>query len=458
MPTDHELRVLAAAGASPDGLSLTGPEQALPSVFDVTALATASIAAAHLAAAGLQAARSGAPAREVTVDRTQAAAAFLSERFFLPDGWERPPVWDPLAGDYPCADGWIRLHTNYSTHRRAALAALGVEDRADLDHAALAPVVAAHTGDELEAAVVAAGGCAAAMRTVDEWAVSPAGAAVAAAPLISWTVRAGSAASLPGGAVRPLDGVRVLDLTRVIAGPTCTRFLAAGGAAVLRIDPPGFAEVGALLPLTTAGKRCATLDLSTADGTTRFASLVADADVLVCGLRADALAGLGFDDDRLASLNPALVVARLDAYGWDGPWAGRRGFDSLVQMSSGIAAEGQRAAGTPTPKPLPCQALDHATGYLLAAAVCQALTARVQLGEASEARLALASTAHLLTSLPTPDGLGIEPPDLAAEATECVTTAWGPARAVPVPGRIDGVQRAPLRPAGPLGRNTPAFT
>ena len=343
--------MLAAAGADDDaGLTICGAEQVLPSVFDVTALAAASVAAACTAAAGLLAARTGAAARAVVVDRRQVGAAFLSEAFFFPDGWERPPVWDPIAGDYACADGWIRLHTNYAHHRAAALAALGIDDRPDLDRATVAPVVAARGGDELESAVVAAGGCAAAMRTIAEWATHPAGAALAGEPLITWTASTDATAALPPSPTRPLDGVRVLDLTRVIAGPVATRFLAAHGADVLRVDPPGFAEVGALLPLTTAGKRCAAIDLTTADGAASFARLVTEADVLVGGLRPDALAHLGFADARLAELNPSLVVARHDAYGWTGPWAGRRGFDSLVQMSSGIAAEGQRIAGTPGPR------------------------------------------------------------------------------------------------------------
>lgn len=137
----------------------------------------------------------------------------------------------------------------------------------------------------------------------------------------------------------------MLDLTRVIAGPTCTRFLAAQGARVLRIDPPGYPEIVDLLPTTTAGKTCAAVDLRSSAGEARIAALVAESDVLVCGLRLAALGRIGVDEDRLASLNPALVVARVGAYGWRGPWLDRRGFDSLVQMSTGIAAEGQTNCG-----------------------------------------------------------------------------------------------------------------
>jgi crotonobetainyl-CoA:carnitine CoA-transferase CaiB-like acyl-CoA transferase len=253
--------------------------------------------------------------------------------------------------------------------------------------------------------------------------------------------------------------VRVLDLTRVIAGPVGTRFLAAYGADVLRIDPPGFAEVPALLPETTTGKRTAALDLRTADGRVAFEGLVASADVLVTGLRADALARLGYDDDALSALNPALIVASLDAYGWAGPWRDRRGFDSLVQMSAGIAAAGAEAVGADRPVPLPVQALDHGCGYLIAAAVGRALTRRRTESVVSRIRLSLIGTANLLWSLPRPSGLGEQPPmpkpgDFPLADTH---TAWGPARRVPLPGAIAGVDPEWRVEAGPLGRHQPTW-
>src|SRR5262249_7162726 len=172
---------------------------------------------------------------------------------------------------------------------------------------------------------------------------------------------------------RPLHGVRVLDLTRVIAGPIGTRLLAAWGADVLRLDPPGFEEVPALLPETTAGKRTAALDLREPASRTVFANLVRDAHVVVAGYRSDALDGLGFDSAWFRRENPRIVRVLYDAYGFTGPWATRRGFDSLVQMSLGIADAGQRATASPRPFPLPAQALDHATGYFIAAAACRGL-------------------------------------------------------------------------------------
>lgn len=435
----------------PGVLTTSGPRTVLPSHFDVTGLATASVAAATLAAAEFLSVRNDRRPLPVTVDSRPACAAFAAEALFTPVGWDRPEIWDPIAGNYQAQDGWIRLHTNYAYHRAAVERLLGAGDRESVRAA-----VARWKAEDLETAVVEAGGCAAVMRTREGWLASPAGAATAGAPLVPAADRGLPAGMAGAGGSRPYSGVRVLDLTRVIAGPVATRFLAAYGADVLRVDPPGFAEVPALLPETTAGKRTAALDLTTAGGRAAFEGLVATADVLVTGLRADALARLGYDDGALAALNPALIVASLDAYGWDGPWRDRRGFDSLVQMSSGIAAAGAAAAGADNPVPLPVQALDHGCGYLIAAVVGRALTRRLTESVVSRIRVSLIGTANLLWSLPRP---GEQPPmpkpsDVPLADTH---TAWGPARRVPLPGEIAGVDAEWRVEAGPLGRHQPTW-
>jgi crotonobetainyl-CoA:carnitine CoA-transferase CaiB-like acyl-CoA transferase len=257
----------------------------------------------------------------------------------------------------------------------------------------------------------------------------------------------------------PLRGVRVLDLTRVIAGPVCTRLLAAYGADVLRIDPPGFEEVGALLGDATPGKRCAALDLRAAHDRDAFERLVGEAHVLVHGYRSDALDGLGLGAAHLRQINPGLLLVSHDAYGWTGPWAARRGFDSLVQMSVGIAARGAEVAGTDTPHPLPAQALDHGTGYLLAAATCRLLTDRLRHAAVGQARLSLARTATFLiergeTGDPTVPDLTVAD---AAPFVEHVSTGFGPMARVRIPGTIEGVVPRWPREAGPLGRDVPAW-
>ncbi|HEV8296327.1 MAG TPA: CoA transferase [Acidimicrobiales bacterium] len=436
-----------------DRVTFCGPAEVLPSVYAVTSFAAASVATATLAVAGLHARRNGRPVADVEVDRTLACAAFRYESLFSPVGWELPALWDPVAGDYRARDGWIRLHTNYANHRAAALGVLGAE----ADRGAVARAVAGWDAEALEQSVVDAGGCAAAMSTTTAWASGAVAQAVAAAPPIAVTRTDPQGARLgKRGGTRPLDGVRVLDLTRVIAGPTCTRMLAAYGADVLRVDPPGFAEVPALVPETTAGKRCCALDLAEPSARSRFEALVAEADVVVHGLRPGALARFGFDKDSLRRIHPGLVTVALNAYGWVGPWRYRRGFDSLVQMSTGIAARGAELSGADHPVSLPAQALDHATGHLLAAATCNALARSLDDGAGTDVRASLVGTASLLIDCGEhgrPDGQPAWPDAVFDPAT----TAWGPARRVRVPGAIDGCPPRLDVDAGPLGRHEAAF-
>lgn len=432
-------------GVTIPGVTLTGPSSVVASRYDVTGLAADAVAWAASGAAELLAARNEEPPRAVTVDRVAACAAFAGERLLRPLGWTQPPIWDPLAGDYRAADGWVRLHTNYPHHRLAVLAGLGLP--ADCSsREVVAAAVSGRGADELEGSVVAAGGPAAALHSPAAWAASavsamPEGTTVERAPPVELT--------LPPAAL-PFDGVRVLDLTRVIAGPVATRYLAAYGAAVLRIDPPDFPEVPALLPEVLPGKRCAFLDLRTDRDT--FLGLVRRAHVLVGGLRSGALAGLGLPMTALRAANPGLIIARLNAYGWTGPWAGRRGFDSLVQMSCGIAYLDDDSA----PSPLPVQALDHATGYLLAGWVGRALAEQLRSGRPSDIRTSLVATAADLARRPPPAPASGEIvwPEAVLETTG---TAWGPVQRVRVPGLIEGVTPRWTVDAGPLGRHPASF-
>ncbi len=408
-------------------------ECVLPSWFAVTDLALSTIGMAGLTLTRL-AHGPGSKTPTIAVDSRRAAIWFSTT--VHPVGWRLPAIWDDIAGNYRAADGWIRLHTNRPQHRTAALAVLDCEP----GRAQVARAVSGWRADALEIAIVEAGGCAAAMRGLDEWADHPQGRAVAGEPLVIWQ-RSGQVEPDPPviDPARPLAGLRVLDLTRILAGPVASRFLAGFGADVLRIDPPGWDEPAAA-PEVTLGKRCAGLDLNENGDRAVFEMLLGQADVLLHGYRPGALEGLGYGPAERRRRNPGLIDVCLDAYGWSGPWAGRRGFDSLVQMSSGLAAYGMAREGSDQPLPLPVQALDHGTGYLLAAAVLDALRRRRTVGTVLSARLSLARTAHLLAARAVAAKDGSKP--VLAETDwedEQEQTAWGPAWRARFPLRIDGI-------------------
>lgn len=432
------------------------------SCYPVTELASGSMVLAMQAVADLVG-----NAQPPEVDCRLASRWFRQS--FQPLNREAPALWDPFAGDYPTADGWIRLHTNAPHHRAAMESVLGQHR----DRASLAQAVKQWRKTALEEAVIDAQGCAAEMRSVEEWLQHPQGQSVRQEALIDQSRQPEASAPLwrlfPA---RPLQGVRVLDLTRIIAGPVATRFLAGLGAEVLRIDPPGWQEP-TLEEEVTLGKRCARLDLKTADGRQVFEKLLAEADVLVHGYRADALNNLGYDSETRQKIAPGLVDVSLNAWGWSGPWRNRRGFDSLVQMGCGIADSGQKWQSSDAPLPLPVQALDHATGYLMAAAVIEGLRQRLLHNTGFTARLSLARTALLLTDNPLPATAQPQEPDTELPETkqphgpdqdlphdhnvETEITAWGIGYRLRSPLWLPGTPLVWARPASPLGSAQPCW-
>ncbi|MGW5316048.1 CoA transferase [Nocardia thailandica] len=412
------------------------PGGLLAATLPVWALAAGSVAAVGAAANRVRAAQ-GLDPRPVRVDPGRVAGAFASERVLRIDG-APPAAFAELSGFFPAADGWVRTHANYPHHRDRLLAVLGLPRGADA--AAARARFAARPAAELEDAAAAAGALIFRVRTEQEWAASPAGTAACGGPLIAVEPRTPDGRggfSRDATAERPLAGVRVLDLTRVLAGPVATRTLALLGAEVLRIDPPAMPEIAWQYLDNCQGKRSALLDLR--GGLAAFTALLAEADVLVTGYRPGALEALGVAADR-----PGLVHARLCAWGESGPWGGRRGFDSLVQAASGIALlEGTDGA----PGALPAQALDHASGYLLAAGILDALRARAEDGRGRTVRAALARTAAWLLAAGgrTPGHGPATPPYAAATVTHGPVVGARPA----VPGYDDYPWPAPPYGADP---------
>ncbi|HEY1570167.1 MAG TPA: CoA transferase [Pseudonocardiaceae bacterium] len=424
---------IAGRRPTPGEVTITGDDPLLPGRFRVGAAAAACVGAMTLAAAELFRERGGDPG-QVSVDAWHALLAFATERWLRVDGEPAGAGWAELSGNYRTADGWVRLHCNYPHHADAVCTALGVP----ADRAAVTDAVAARSAADVEAAVLAAGGAAAALRTGADWRAHPAGQAVRSRPLVA-VDRIGDAPAKPlPPADRPLAGVRVLDLTHVIAGPVCGRTLAAHGADVLHVGADHLPTIRPLVIDTGFGKRSTHLDLRTEDGRTALADLVAGADVLVQSFRPGTLAARGFGPERLAGLSPGIVVVDLSAYGHTGPWRDRRGFDSLVQVATGLAADGMGDE----PGALPLQALDHGTGWLSAAAVTTALRRRQVGGGSWWLRPALARTGAWLDDLGrVPAGGGMVPgPADVASLMGAMDSPFGRVDHLRVPGDLPGAQ------------------
>ncbi len=378
----------------------TGAEPVLPSSFAIGTGAQATVGAAALAAAELWRLRTG-RRQQVGVDMRHAAIEFRSERYLRVNGKQPDEYHDDIAGLYRCGDGrWVRLHTNLPHHCSGLLKLLGVPH----DKAAVQRALDGMSAEAFETAAAEAGLVVTACRSFEEWDRRPQGRAVAKLPLF-FIEKIGEAPARPlAPAARPLSGIKVLDLTRIIAGPVCGRTLAAHGADVLLITA---AHLPGMLPLiidTGRGKLSAAIDLRDPGGRDRLAALARDADVFVQGYRPGAIASRGFSPPELARLKPGIVYASLCAYGYDGPWASRRGFDSLVQNANGLNVAEAEAFGASAPKPLPTQELDHATGYLLAFAVMAALKRQTEEGGSWHVRLSLAQTGYWFRQLGRVDG------------------------------------------------------
>ena len=436
---------------APEGRMAVSPtDDIYGSPYAVTAAAGASVGAAVWAVSVLDAMRRGGDPDGAELDGRHAAVLFHSERLVRITEGGGGQHWGEVSGNYRTADGWLRIHANLARHRKAALSVLEATDREEL-----ATAVERWSGEELEAAILDAGGVASILRTRDQWRNHPQRTRVDELALVDRR-DVGDHAPLRRG--RWLEGVRVLDLTRVISGPVAGRFLASFGAQVLRVDPP--LDDGLLLEIDTSqGKRRTALDLSKSDERRHFDELVANADVLLHAFRPGTLPRLGYDEARLLELRPHLISAQLTAYGDRGPWGARRGFDSVVQVATGVAHHCGFDPRT-GPSALPAQALDHASGYLLASGIIAALTSRASGGPGAHVRVALARTAQWLETLPA-SGRGAVArlaDEVARPYLDVVGgTAWGELTHVRPAGRVGARAAAWDRVSPPRGHHEPVW-
>jgi crotonobetainyl-CoA:carnitine CoA-transferase CaiB-like acyl-CoA transferase len=442
--------------AALDAVTLTGEEPQLPSSFRVAAAAQASIAATGLASAQVWKLRSG-QSQDVAVDMRHAVVECRSERYLRVDGKPPPPAWDAIAGVYKTRDRrFVRLHTNFAHHRDAVCKVLNCKPERDDVQAALMQ----WDGEAFETAAYAGGCVVAMMRSHDEWSDLPQAKALATLPLIR-IEKIGEAAPKPWPkGDRPLAGLRVLDLSRVIAGPVAGRTLAVHGADVLLISGPDLPAIPWLTIDTGRGKLTSFVELKSEQGRAGLRDLLAGADIFSQGYRPRALASLGFSPEDAARISPGIVFVSLSAYGHAGPWAERRGFDSLVQTATGFNhAEGQ-AAGVDGPKELPAQILDHATGYLMAFGAMMAKARQSREGGSWHVGVSLAQTGRWLWGLGRVAD-GFKTADLRGEAVspflEEVPSGFGPLSAVSHSAILSKTPAFWARPAMPLGSHLPQW-
>jgi len=396
--------MVGCPGEALEHVAITGSDPVLPSPFKIGEAAAVTIGATALAAAELWRLRSG-RSQQIQVDTRAAAMAFRSERHLRIDGELPPPLWDDIAGFHATGDGrWIQLHTNFPHHRERALGVL----RCPGNPQSVTEAVATWKGEDLEEALIAAGTCAAYVRTPDEWMAHPQQAAVAALPMMEILPLGESLPESLSRADRSLSGMRVLDLTRIVAGPVAARALAAHGADVLQVSAPHLPNIEQLVIDTGFGKRAASLDLRESADRNVLKALIGEADVFLQAYRPGALDAFGLSPDEVAAIRPGIVYVTLSAWGHQGPWSGRRGYDSLVQSATGIAWECGREG---RPGTLPAQAQDHATGYLAAFGAIAALARRTTGGGSHLVRVSLAQTGHWLRGLGRIAETGLEAPE-----------------------------------------------
>ena len=438
-----------------------GTDPVLPTPFRIGVAGAATLAAAGLAAAALWETRSG-RRQSVTVDLRQATASLRSGTYMKLGDGHLSHAHNSIMGVYPSRDGrWSYLHCNFPNHRAAALGVLGVAE----DRAAVTRAVAGWNAADLEEAIIAAKGAGGMVRSQAEWASHPQAAAIAALPLME-IVRIGDSPPepLPAGD-RPLTGIRVLDLTRVLAGPTCARTLAEHGADVMKITAAHLPNLGYQEWDTGHGKLSAHLDLRAPGDLETLRGLVREADVFSQGYRPGSLAGRSLSPEELAALRPGLIYVSLSAFGHAGPWASRRGFDTVVQTVSGMTArQAEIVPGkTAGPQFYPVSAIDYCTGYLMAFGAMVALARRAQEGGSWLVRISLAQVGKWMVDLGEVPAASLK--DVPAEFGEEELERWSTVSETPS-GRLRHLrpvvqmsETAPhwARPSVPLGYHRPVW-
>jgi len=458
-------RILPATGWPGSVTNVTfsgGTDPTVPTPFKVGVAGAATIAAAGLAAAKLWEMRSG-RLQQVAVDVRQATASMRSGTYMKLGDGELSHARHSVMGTYPAKGGrWSYLHTNFPNHRAAALKVLGVTEES---RAAVAKAVATWNAQDLEEAIIAGKGAGGMVRSADEWKTHPQAAAIASLPLME-IEKIGDAPvePLPRGD-RPLSGIKVVDITRVLAGPTGARTLAEHGAEVMKITAAHLPNLGYQEWDTGHGKLSAQLDMRDPAQLETLRGLIQQADVFSQGYRPGTLGSRGLSPEELVKLRPGLVYVSLSAFGHKGPWASRRGFDTVVQTVSGITSrQGALFPGKDAgPQFYPLSAIDYCTGYLMATGAMIALARRAEQGGSWLVRISLAQVGKWLVDLGEVPESALK--GIPAEFTQEELARWsmvtetpsGPLRHLRPAVQLSETPACWARPSVPLGYHRPVW-
>ncbi|KAF2112701.1 CoA-transferase family III domain-containing protein [Lophiotrema nucula] len=445
-----------------DSLNLVQDGDFFPSSFKVDHLAQSTIALSALAAALFHATRNDKSVPRITVSAEHACVEFKSERLYVLNGKPAPSSWGTIGGLHKAKDGYVRMHDSFPSHRKNALRILDLKEGATRED--VARKMLDWKAIDLETTAFRRGAVIVALRSFGEWGALPQAQAVADLPILIDKAAEGKPYIGSTKGKKCLSGIRVVEMSRVIAAPVAGKTLAAHGADVIWITSPNLPDLPDLDRDLARGKRTVQLDIKNSEDKAKLLKLLRTADVFIQGYRPGSLAGQGLSTEELVRLNPNLIIANLSAWGLEGPWAQNRGFDSLVQTASGInVADAERfGAGEPA-RVLPCQAFDHGAGYLLATGVTAALYKRAVDGGAYEVNVSLAGVMKYIRSLgqySEKTGFGrkdFTKPEDVELYLESRESGFGELKAVKHAARIEGINVGWDVMPKPLGSDEPQW-
>lgn len=396
----RELMSLRDADSASGHVAIDGNDPFYRTPFRIGETTAAVLGAVGVAASDLWRLRTGRP-QSVAVAVNEAAATlrtvdYSARRNERSGQYESLPITAPMAQmltvtqPWPTLDGrWFLPHLNLPHLSRRVLNVLGCENTPE----SVAAAVGRRRADELEQAIADAQACGGTIRTPEEWLQHPQGRYLSARPVVEiHKIADGAPQPLPNGD-RPLSGVRVLDLTRILAGPVAGRTLAEQGADVLMVTAGKLPQTPEHVRDTSHGKRSCFLDLDLPDEAQQLRRLVREADVFIDGYRPGALQGHGFGAQELHALRPGLVVLSVSCFGSGGPFAGRAGWEQVAQAVTGICHVNGQLSNGGRPKLVFAPMSDYITGYLGAYGVMLALARRAREGGSYQVHVSLCQSA-----------------------------------------------------------------